>query len=169
MRPVNIVLKCYVGLNDLTGRFQTDVGGGARRIRKVSSHTEKVLVASHLIISAAGPLSNLTAALIAYVAIQLLKILDPNLLIGGGGGIHTISFGIFLILYYIVVINIILAIFNLIPIPPLDGSGVLMGLLSDESAQKYEQIRPYGFLILIILIMTGLIGRILGIILKIVK
>jgi Zn-dependent protease len=123
----------------------------------------------HLIISAAGPLSNLTAALIAYVAIQLLKILDPNLLIGGGGGIHTISFGIFLILYYIVVINIILAIFNLIPIPPLDGSGVLMGLLSDESAQKYEQIRPYGFLILIMLIMTGLIGRILGIILKIVN
>jgi Zn-dependent protease len=62
-----------------------------------------------------------------------------------------------------------LAFFNLIPIPPLDGSGVVMGLISEEAAQKYEQIRPYGFFILILLIMTGFIGRILGVVLRIVN
>ena len=123
----------------------------------------------NLIISAAGPLSNLTAAFIAYIGIQLLKALSPNLLLGQAGGLSNIAYGIFLILYYSVVINIILAIFNLIPIPPLDGSGVLMGLLSEESARAYEKIRPYGFLILIVLIMTGLIGRILGAILHVVN
>jgi Zn-dependent protease len=74
-----------------------------------------------------------------------------------------------LILYYTILINVILAVFNLIPIPPLDGSGVLMGLISEEAAQKYEQIRPYGFIILILLIMTGFIGRILGFIMGIVN
>lgn len=61
-----------------------------------------------------------------------------------------------------VLLNLILAIFNLIPIPPLDGSGVVMGLISEQAAEKYEQIRPYGFFILILLLMTGFIGRILG-------
>jgi Zn-dependent protease len=61
-------------------------------------------------------------------------------------------------------LNVILAFFNLIPIPPLDGSGVVMGLISEEAAQKYEQIRPYGFFILILLIMTGFIGRMLGVV-----
>ena len=74
-----------------------------------------------------------------------------------------------MILYWTVVINVILAVFNLIPIPPLDGSGVLMGLISEEAAAKYEQIRPYGFMILLILIMTGFIGRILSVIVRIVQ
>jgi len=55
------------------------------------------------------------------------------------------------------VINVILATFNLIPVPPLDGSGVLLGLISDEAAQKYEQIRPYGFIIIILLWITGIL------------
>jgi Zn-dependent protease len=66
-------------------------------------------------------------------------------------------------------INVILAVFNLIPIPPLDGSGVLMGLISEEAAEKYERLRPYGFIILLVLIMTGFIGRILGVIVRIVN
>ena len=82
---------------------------------------------------------------------------------------RQIASGIFLILYYTVLINIILAIFNLVPIPPLDGSGVLMGLISEEAADKYEQIRPYGFIILLILIMTGFIGRILSVIMRFVN
>jgi Zn-dependent protease len=65
--------------------------------------------------------------------------------------------GLALILFYGVLVNTYLAVFNLIPVPPLDGSGVLMGLLSDEAAQKYDRLRPYGFLIVMGLIYLGLL------------
>lgn len=122
----------------------------------------------NLIISAAGPLSNFSVAFLAFLGIRILKILSPSLF-HPYGGFSGLASGIFLILYYTVLINIILAVFNLIPIPPLDGSGVLMGLISDEAAAKYEQIRPFGFIILIVLIMTGFIGQILGVIMRFVN
>jgi len=122
----------------------------------------------NLLISASGPLSNLMVAFVAFMGIQGIRLLSPQLFLARGGGMFNLLSGLFLILYYTVLINVILAIFNLIPIPPLDGSGVLAGMLSDEAAQKYDLIRPYGFFILVLLIMTGIIGRILGVILRIV-
>lgn len=121
----------------------------------------------NVIISLAGPLSNISVAAVAFIILKLLMNLDPSLVYGRAGFSSLLS-PIIQILYLTIVINIILAIFNMIPIPPLDGSGVVMGLISEESAQKYEQIRPYGFFILIVLIMTGFIGRILGGVLRIV-
>jgi Zn-dependent protease len=122
----------------------------------------------NLIISAAGPLSNFSVAFIAFLCLKLFIILNPGLLYTSRGFPGPAE-GIFMILYWTVVINVILAVFNLIPIPPLDGSGVLMGIISEEAAEKYEQIRPYGFMILLVLIMTGFIGRILGAIVRIVQ
>ncbi len=61
-----------------------------------------------------------------------------------------------------VVINLILAIFNLIPIPPMDGSKVLAGVLPPRAAMQYMAIERYGFIIVILLLATGLLWRIIG-------
>ncbi len=122
----------------------------------------------NIIISAAGPASNICVAFVALLVIKLLIALDPSLLYARGVGFNNLLSPIKIILEATVLINVILAFFNLIPIPPLDGSGIVMGLISEEAAQKYEQIRPYGFFILILLIMTGVINRILGVVVKIV-
>jgi Zn-dependent protease len=123
----------------------------------------------NLIISIAGPASNISVAVVAFIILKILLNLNPSLFYSGSGGLSSLLSPLITIVYYTIVINVILAFFNLIPIPPLDGSGVVMGLISEEAAQKYEQIRPYGFFILILLIMTGFIGRILGVVLRIVN
>lgn len=123
----------------------------------------------NLWISASGPAANLLAAAIALFVIVLLKVMSPNVgtflrsfLMGGGfpKGFYPLE-GLALILFYGALINTYLAVFNLIPVPPLDGSGVLMGVLSEEAAQKYDRIRPFGFLIVLGLIYIGLLDVII--------
>ena len=121
----------------------------------------------NLWISAAGPISNMLVGGASLFGIIILKLIHPqakyflaNFLRGQGGlpsGFQPLE-GLTLILFYAVLINTYLAVFNLIPIPPLDGSGVLMGLLSYEAAQKYERLRPYGFIIVLILIYMGFLS-----------
>jgi Zn-dependent protease len=111
-------------------------------------------------ISAAGPASNMAVGAISLIIIVILKLINPNVvnfLLAGGLSQGFFPLGVLaLILYYFAYINCLLAIFNLIPIPPLDGSGILMGFLSEEAIQKYERIRPFGFIILLGLIYFGL-------------
>lgn len=66
------------------------------------------------------------------------------------------------ILPIVIKINIILAAFNLIPIPPLDGSKVLMGFLPEEAQSNLARIEPYGFFIIIILLYTGILYPVIG-------
>jgi Zn-dependent protease len=65
-----------------------------------------------------------------------------------------------IILVIAIQLNLGLAIFNLIPIPPLDGSRIIMGLLPEESAYKYAQFEQYGFVILLLILIMG--GEILN-------
>jgi Zn-dependent protease len=56
---------------------------------------------------------------------------------------------------------VLLAVFNMIPIPPLDGGNVLAGLVPESIARMIDMVRPWGFLILYVLMFQGVIGRIL--------
>ncbi len=109
---------------------------------------------SNLLVSAAGPLSNIFSGTIALVILLLMK--KVNFL---GFNNNTVKFILMLFLYFIV-INIILAVFNLIPIHPLDGSGILESLLKGEALRNYMKIAPYGFIILLVLFYTDVLGYI---------
>ncbi len=122
----------------------------------------------NLWISIAGPISNFTAATAFLIIIRIMKFASPKFFqaafytASSPAGQLPLAPGIGLILFYGILINTFLGIFNLIPIPPLDGSGVLMGFLSDEAVEKYERIRPYGFLIIIGLMYLGVFRKVLG-------
>jgi len=60
-----------------------------------------------------------------------------------------------------VVVNLILGVFNLLPIPPLDGSNILAGLLPPQSAYSYMRFSKYGFILIILLAVTGILGYVL--------
>jgi len=76
------------------------------------------------------------------------------------------AFPLSLMFGYGVIINVVLAVLNLIPIPPLDGSRVVYWLLPPKQAAVYYRLEPYGTLILMALIMFGALGRIMGPILR---
>ena len=110
-----------------------------------------------LFIAAAGPVSNLMAAAGFLLVYKILSF--SGFILGMIPGI--IAAPLILLCQVGVILNIILAVFNLIPVPPLDGSWVLIGLLPPHLAVYVDKIRPYGFGILILLLMTGGIGYIL--------
>jgi len=73
------------------------------------------------------------------------------------------------VLPYMAQINIMLGAFNLIPIPPLDGSKVLMSFLSYRAQERLSMLEPYGFFILIILLFTGLLNPVIAFMLSLVQ
>lgn len=91
----------------------------------------------------AGPLANIIFAFILAALFRLFPFMHSPMLAG--------------IVFSSIVVNLFLAAFNLIPLPPLDGSRILFGLLPARLAVRYMSIEKYGFIILFILIWLGFI------------
>ena len=105
------------------------------------------------IVALAGPLSNLLMALFWAMIIKLSIMLSgsvdwvarPLMYMGGAG----------------IIINIILIVLNLLPIPPLDGGRILSGMLPKQIAWYFGRLEPYGLFVVIALFATGALGQIL--------
>ena len=100
-----------------------------------------------MLVAAAGPISNLLQA-IAWALVLRLMVAAPD-----GDAAYFLQRA--------VIINLLLMFFNLIPIPPLDGGNVLLGLLPPQLARHYSQLRQYGFLILYALMLSGYAARLI--------
>jgi Zn-dependent protease len=119
---------------------------------------------ANLVVSAAGPASNFLLAGIGVVLLIAIRSSFPQALGDLAAAIqgHQFAAGslapITYVLWSFSIVNVALAVFNLIPIPPLDGSGVVVSLFGAPVARLYATIAPFGFLILILLITTPFLG-----------
>lgn len=105
-------------------------------------------------VSLAGPGSNLILAIASAVIVKFL-------LMGAHFLPQAIMFPLEQMVRASIWINIMLAVFNLVPIPPLDGSKILMGLLPKNMALSFARLDRFGFIILLVLFYTGILPKII--------
>jgi Zn-dependent protease len=108
----------------------------------------------YMLIAAAGPASNVVLAILASVLLHVVPV---------AGDVEAATLApLAAFLYQAVLLNVLLAVFNMVPVPPLDGGNVLAGVLRGPVADAYESLRPYGFMILYGLMFTGVLTTIIA-------
>lgn len=125
-----------------------------------------------IFVAGAGPATNLVLALVSALVYALLVHIYPPLKVlfeifiatlkipplGQASGAAFLAIPLVLMAGTAVVINVLLMLFNLIPLPPLDGGRIMVGLLPPKKAMALARVEPYGFLILVLLIMSGVLN-----------
>jgi len=105
-------------------------------------------------VAAAGPLVNVLLALASTLLLWLAIHLPPSL--------AWVAGPLSMMCQASVIINMVLCIFNLIPLPPLDGGRVAVGLLPGPAAYQLSRLEPYGFVIIVLLLVSGLLQGVIG-------
>jgi len=106
----------------------------------------------YMLIAAAGPASNLVLAALAAVVLRVLT---------GGSPLEVVAGPAERLLFNAVTLNVLLALFNMVPVPPLDGGNVLAGLLQGTAAEMLDRVRPYGFIIIYVLLLSGILWTVI--------
>ncbi|MCL1890427.1 MAG: site-2 protease family protein [Coriobacteriia bacterium] len=119
------------------------VFGYAKPVPYNPSHFKNVRV-GELLTGLAGPASNIIMAALTVVIAYLVATFAPQA-----------PFWLFTVFYYFIFINLVLAFFNLIPLPPLDGASIIALFLPDKALRQYYQIQQYALPILLILMFMG--------------
>ena len=110
-------------------------------------------------ISLGGPAANIVTATLLAILLHTLFFALLGRPVGQASTLVVVP--LLQMLVYAVQINVVLAVFNLIPIPPLDGAAILEGILPRQLANQWERLEPYGFIILIVLLMSGALNYII--------
>ena len=141
---------------------------GAAKPTPVDLRNTKNPRVANLVVSAAGPLSNFLLAAVGVALLIIVRGFSPeavqqDLVLAlrrqsfASGALAPIVY----VLFQFVLVNVGLGVFNLIPIPPLDGSGVVASAIGEPAIRLFRVIAPFGFLILILLLSTRVLGSII--------
>lgn len=109
---------------------------------------------ANIMVSIAGILANLT---IAFFALMLIKVVQYTGLFREGAALSGLVEPVWMLLTQTLLLNVSLAVFNLLPFPPLDGSKVLYTILPDNLKPGLEVLERFGFIILLVCMQAGLL------------